>query len=166
MVALFLLNTNLSALDYRNEIFFCSPEKFLSQIKKPDKSSSIHAAAKTYGDVINSWIFDKTVNNVDFFHKITECNGSSAVFLKFENKNKVKVRVSWKELFISSQVNSKTEGFHGKKQLVLSPGETSPSNCGETQFKECLILAEQALPHYKAVITKFEFKDILVTTFK
>ena len=164
VIALFLLNTNLHALYYVNEISFCSSEKFLSQIKKTDNSSLIHCAAKTYGDVINSWIFDKTVGNVDFYHLIAVCGRNKVVFLKFNNKNSYKVNVSWQEVFITKQKNAeKTEGPFRQKQLVLLPGETSQSDCENIKQDELLARPDQTTPVYRAQITKFIFKDVIVT---
>lgn len=114
----------------------------------------------------SNWTFAKTVGNVDFYYKISSCKGSNAVFLKFDNKNKYSVQISWKEVLITRQITSKKESMQGEKKLNLSPGETISSDCGDEKNTECAILAKDALPAYKADILQFEYKDISVNTAK
>ena len=110
----------------------------------------------------NDWILDKTVGNVNLYYKIAECKGSNTVFLKFNNRNNYAVNIVWKELFVTQQIATKSEGMHGIKNIILPPGETSASSCEDAKNKDCIILAEKAIPAYKATITQFEFKDIHV----
>ena len=110
----------------------------------------------------DTWVFDKTVQNVDLYHMITACEGRKVVFLKFNNRNAYKVKISWKELFVT-QMEKAREGFRGMKQLVLPPGETAQSDCTDVKNKECIIVSSQVSPAYPAEILQFEFKNINVT---
>lgn len=112
------------------------------------------------------WILDKTVGNVDFYHRITDCDGKKAVFLKFNNKNNYKVSISWKEVFVTKQISEKKEGFFGQKKLVILPGETSPSDCSDKKNKVCLVGPDGVSPAYGAEIKEFYYKDISVTPAK
>lgn len=109
------------------------------------------------------WILDTEINGVEFYHSIGECNGKKVVFLKFNNKNNYKVTVSWKELFVTKQIRDKTAGFRGKKEMVLSVGETFASDCATNENEKLLILPIDVSPAYEAEIEKFEFNDISVT---
>ncbi len=133
-------------------MFLCSNSFAQGRIHLPDKQGS--------------WVFDKTVSNVDMYHMIDECNGKNVIYLKFENKNKFKVQINWKEVFVTSQVAAKTESFDGEKKLLLPAGQVMTTYCGETINQACLILAEKAIPHYKADFRNFEFKDVLITALK
>ena len=110
----------------------------------------------------NEWILDNTVGNVDLYYKIIECKGSNTVLLKFYNRNNYPVNIVYRELFVTQQVSTKAPGMSGTKNLILSPGETSASDCEDLKNKNCIILAEKAIPAYKATIVQFEFKDIHV----
>ena len=136
----------------------------------PLNSSSCQIALRNTGFTFNgnnkpaadTWVFDKTVQNVDLYHMITECEGKKVVFLKFNNRNLYKVKISWKEVFVT-QMEKAREGFRGMKQLVLPPGETAQSDCTDVKNKECIIISSQVSPAYPAEILKFEFKDINIT---
>ncbi len=133
-------------------MFLCSNSHAQDKILLPDKTGT--------------WILDQTVSNVALYHMIDECNGKKVTFLKFENKNKFKVQINWTEVFITSQVATKTESFDGEKKLLLPAGQVMTTHCGETINQACLILAEKAIPHYKADFRNFEFKDVMVTALK
>lgn len=109
----------------------------------------------------DQWIFDKTVGNVDFYHRLADCSGQKVVFLKLNNKNSNAVHVSWKEVF-ATQMQAETEGFSGKKQLTLKPGESFVKDCSDSRLKELLILPTQVNPTYVVEIKQFGFKDIAV----
>lgn len=40
----------------------------------------------------DTWVFDRTVQNVDLYHMVTACEGKKVVFLKFNNRNTYKVK--------------------------------------------------------------------------
>lgn len=133
----------------------------------PIRAQVGHGTQKMHAFMEPGWVYDKTVNHVDFYHKIISCEGKNAVVLKFINKNSYKVKVSWKEAFETAQVKIMTEAVYGEKELVLSAGETLLSpGCEGSNSKQCLVLSQQAFPHYNADIIKFEFKDILITPIK
>lgn len=107
------------------------------------------------------WVYDKTIGKVEFYHRIAECQGQKAVFLKFVNKNTSDVLVSWKEVF-STQKEAQVEGYKGKKALTIKPGENFPASCHDESFRELVILPLQVSPAYLAEIKQFSFKDISV----
>ncbi len=109
------------------------------------------------------WVLDKTVGKVDFYYKISSCRGLSVVLLKFNNRNKYNVKISWRDIFVTRQVEPKTTGILSERQLILKPGEMSASNCDETKNKECMIFSSEAIPAYRADILQYGFKDITVT---
>lgn len=126
-------------------------------------SASVTPKSNTVSTVrSNVWVFHKTVDNVDFYHMLTNCNGKSVVLLKFNNKNDYKVKVSWKEVF-TTQLEKSVEGFNGIKQLFIGTGETMCSGCKDDKIKELLILPEQVTPSYGVSILGFAFKDVTVS---
>lgn len=162
-IAFFIFNTNLYADKHFNSANIYLSQNLLAHIKTiPTQPSQLVTINSITNHLLSGWIFDKTVGNVDCYHLIADCNGAAAVFLKFQNNNKFDVKISWKELFTTRQVSSKSEGIKGEKKLILPPGETSSTSCTATINKECIILPQQAIPAYKADILQFEFKDITV----
>lgn len=111
---------------------------------------------------IDAWIFDKVVDNVECYHMIAECSGKKAVFLKFNNKNNYKVKISWKEIFKEKGSEEKIENFKNTKQLVLSPGIKTVSSCSDPQNKELVITHDQVSMTHSVNIAKFEFDDVQV----
>lgn len=111
----------------------------------------------------DQWVFHSEVSGVKIYYQISSCENQSVVYLKFDNTNKRPVRIAWKEIFTTKQISEEQEGYLGQKQLTLSPGITSQSDCSPIKVKECVTLAQQALPTYKADILKFNLKDISVT---
>ena len=108
------------------------------------------------------WVLDKTVSNVDFYYMISECDGKKVVFLKFNNRNDKKVKVSWKEVF-STQFEKTREGFKGEKQLVLSKGETLQDDCKNVNVKQCIVLPSEVSSTYLAEIISFTFSQVRVS---
>lgn len=110
------------------------------------------------------WIFDTTINKVDFYHSIVECGGKKVVFLKFNNHNSTAVKVTWNEVFTTQfQNKKKLEGPFREKQVTLSAGETSVTDCDNIRRHELLARPNQLTPVYDAAIVKFSFTDIKVT---
>ena len=122
------------------------------------QSYLLHPIKPADGD----WVFDQTVNNVDFYYKMAECNGKKAVLLKLNNKNSYKVKISWKEVF-TTQMEQQAEGHFGKKELIVAPGEVYADGCTSNSHKELLILPTGVSPAYEADIQKFAYKDIIVS---
>ena len=112
--------------------------------------------------VAGDWVLGQTVNNVEFYYKMTECNGKKVVLLKLNNKNSYKVKISWKEVF-TTQMEQQAEGHFGKKELTVAPGEVYAGECTGSNYKELLILPTGVSPAYAADIQKFAYKDISVT---
>ena len=115
-------------------------------------------------DPAQTWILDTTVGKVKFYHTITQCGAKNAVLLKFENKNDYRVRINWKESFLTQQFAHYVDGFAGQKTLNIDKKETLyPSSCSDTKNKTCIILAEDVSPAYLANIINVYFKEISVT---
>ena len=113
-----------------------------------------------------SWILDTTVNGVEFYHSIQECNGKKAVFLKFNNRNTYQVKVSWKEVFATQQ-EAKVEGGKGQKELIIPTGVTVPASCTDNMMsRKNIVLSSEVSPMYVAEIRGYSFKDIQVTKTK
>ena len=112
-------------------------------------------------DPVPEWVLYASVRNVDFYYRIGECTGKKVVFLKFNNRNTQKVKVSWKEVF-NTQFEVQKEGFRGTKHLMLPIGETAQSDCSNLRIKELLVLPGHVNPSYNADIKKFHFKNISV----
>lgn len=111
------------------------------------------------------WKFDTTVDGVAFYHAITKCNGTKAVFLKFDNKNSYPVKATWKEVF-TTQIERKKESLAGPKELIISKGVTMPTGCRDNNNKKNVILSSQVDPTYVAEILDFELKNIAVSKIK
>ena len=108
------------------------------------------------------WILDSTVSKVNFYHMVTTCDGKNTVFLKFENKNKFDVKVTWKEKFLTQQLGF-VDGFEGEKQLEIKSEETlMPSSCNDSK-KQFIVFPQQVSPAYMAIVLDFGFKEIIVT---
>ena len=111
------------------------------------------------------WILDTTVNGVEFYHSIQECNGKKAVFLKFNNRNSYQVKVSWKEVFATQQ-EAKVEGGKGQKEMIIPTGVTVPASCTDNINRKNIVLPSEVSPMYVAEIRGYSFKDIQVTKTK
>lgn len=104
------------------------------------------------------WILDKTVNNVDFYYQISKCNDDVVVFLKFDNRNRFNVKITWKEMFTTQ--GGEQSRYWGAKDLVLRPGVLAQTDCATVVNSKCLILPADVHPAYYAKIAAFEFKDV------
>ena len=111
----------------------------------------------------DGWVFHQTVNNVDFYHMLANCDGKKVVLLKFNNRNNHKVKVSWKEV-LTTQFDKEVESYGGKKVVTITPGETFASSCGDNKHKDLLIMPAQVVPTYIAEISAFQFKELKVSS--
>jgi hypothetical protein len=130
---------------------------------------AINAQAQTRADK-KGWVFDKTVDGVDFYHKITNCEGRKLVFLKFDNKNDFNVTVSWKETFIvepeegfRTKSSGKSERFAAQKSLELSPGIVFESDCLTVKHMELVARPTPLSPVDETEVMQFSFKEIKVS---
>jgi hypothetical protein len=108
-----------------------------------------------------TWILDKTVNNVEFYHMLSVCDGKGVVFLRLSNRNNYPVKIIWKESF-DTQFEKNAKGLAGQKHLNLSKGEFVQGGCNASNFKEGVIQPEQITPTYPADVHGFEFVDVKV----
>ncbi len=108
-----------------------------------------------------TWTLDATVNDVECYYKIENCNGSTIVFLKFNNKNANNVKITWNEVY-TTQLEKAAPGFFGQRELVLLPGVTSEYDCNGVH--EVLVLrTAQISPAYPVEVKQFNFSNITVT---
>ena len=119
-------------------------------------------AAGNDGKAALNWKADATVNNVTFYHVVSDCNGRKVVLLKFVNKNTSAMTVSWKET-VKTQMRPAENAFRGEQRLTLPPGETLVQDCSSISCKACVLTPEQVNPTYLAQILDYSFKDIKVT---
>lgn len=108
------------------------------------------------------WQLDTTLNGVQFLHADMTCNGKQVVLLKFNNQNTYPVKISWKES-VTDKKNRRHESAAGMKEIRINPGETAASGCGEIQNKQLLVRPEQSVLTHAIRITKFQFRDLIVT---
>jgi hypothetical protein len=109
----------------------------------------------------DNWRLDQTMEGIDFYHQIAQCNGDSVVFLKFVNSNSHNVSITWTEVF-DTQTETGVLGFRGTRQIILTPGTTLQVDCADTNHPECLIVALDVTPTHKVVIRSFAFANITV----
>lgn len=109
-----------------------------------------------------NWTLSQSVGNVDFYYSIQTCGSDTVVFLKFVNNNTASVTVSWNELF-DSQAGAAQPSHYSTRQLTIAPGVTQQADCLDTTCPDCLILPEEMMQTYKAVVTGFAFAAITVT---
>jgi hypothetical protein len=125
-------------------------------------SALVHGQDKIASANSGPWVLDKTVNNVEFYHRMAECSGKKVVFLKMNNKNNYKVKISWKEAYKTKEQKEKIEGIKGTKELVLFPGIKSLDNCNTSKNAELFISPDQVSLTHGVEILQFEFKEINV----
>jgi len=109
-----------------------------------------------------AYTLDRTVDNVDCYYSLTQCNGKTVVLLKFNNRNASPVNISWKDQFTTSQIPQKTPGFKAY-QIALPPGVSEPADCTDVSHKDFIINVDEVNMTYLADITGFEFSDVSVT---
>lgn len=127
------------------------------------KTSQFSKSSKSVILLPVEWTLSQSVNGVDCYHGFIDCKGSKAVVLKFDNKNKTAVRITWKQAFTTKEINVKKDGATGAKSLLLPPGETSATNCTEAKNIQCVVLPTEASVAYGANITGFYFEEVSVT---
>lgn len=109
----------------------------------------------------DNWSYDQTVDGIDFYHQIAQCNGDSVVFLKFINSTNHNVLISWTGVF-DTQTETGVLGWRGTKKMILTPGTTLQVDCADTNHPECLIGFFDVTPTHKVVIKSFAFAKIMV----
>ena len=108
------------------------------------------------------WQLDTTLGGVQFFHAAIACNGKQAIMIKFNNQNNYPVQVSWKEM-LTDEGNRGHESAAGIKKLVINPGATAASGCNENRNRQLLVLPDQSVLTHAIRITKFQFRDLIVS---
>ncbi len=123
------------------------------------KPSEIKASSFSENSVDSTWTLDTSVNNVDCYYKISNCNGISVIYLIFNNKNSSDVKISWDDVVFTQFENS--EEFANKKELVLQSGESSSNDCNSSSGK-CVVRGDQLTFPYIPVFKKYKFSKVTV----
>jgi hypothetical protein len=110
----------------------------------------------------SSWTLNATVNDVECYYMIATCNGSTSVFLRFNNKNAGNVKITWEESF-QTQLESGLPGSSSTKELILLPGYTAENDCSKVD-PLTIIHSFQVAPTYPSVIKSYNFINVKVTT--
>ena len=142
---------------------FVSSFSAKNEYRNPATTASSFSSGNPIAILNTGWILDKTIENVECYHMLMDCDGHKAVLLKFNNRNAYKVKITWKEVF-DSQSEKAVVGYLGQKELVLSPGETAQNDCTVGKMTQCITRGSQVNPTYLAEIKQFSFKDIIVST--
>jgi len=121
--------------------------------------SQINAAL---ADKTGTWILDKTVKNVVFYHKIEKCNNQKVVLIKLDNRNAYNVDISWDNIFTTSPHGSSIDGFKSDHKLRIPEGESFATNCNDLKFKELIIHSSDVDPARPVEILSFNVKNIVV----
>lgn len=121
--------------------------------------TNVYLLKENYND---SWILDKTINNVDFYHKIVTCEDKKAVLLKFDNKNSFSVKISWKQIVNSKQEPNATDEFSSLNTLIVNSGSVEATDCSDNNNDLLVVLPSEASPMYMADILSFSFSNIVV----
>lgn len=126
--------------------------------------SFISFAIQAQQKSISTWHLDATINGVQFYHSLTQCNGKKVVFLKMMNTNRYKVDIAWEEVF-DTQFENNIDGLGGRKKISLQAGESTQTNCTTAQ-KKLIIQPEQINPTYVPEVSSFKYKGISVSRVK
>jgi hypothetical protein len=112
---------------------------------------------------MTDWIADGSMNNVDFYYRIAQCEGRQVVFLKFENRNEYHVEITWKESFFDKIIGQRITGIYGQKQLVLTPGQVLEADCLSGDCKECITRSADVVHTHVVQIGEFNFLEVSVS---
>jgi len=108
-----------------------------------------------------TYTLDRTVDNVDCYYTLTQCDGKTVVMIRLDNRNAAPVTISWKENFTTTLVPQMSPG-NKPKHLALPVGVSELSGCTDTSNPQLLINANQVNVTYIADITGFAFSDVSV----
>lgn len=109
-----------------------------------------------------TWILDARDQKVEFYHSLIDCNGKAVVFLKFNNKNNYPVHISWRDVLVVNSSRTR-QGLNTKKELLLAPGITTPSDCSDAINKLLILLPPQIAPLAVRQMVDYSFKEVKVS---
>lgn len=109
-----------------------------------------------------SWTLQTTVENVNFYYQIVDCDDNSVILLKFDNKNDFDVKVYWKQIIGTEQVPNTTQESVQQFEVVLNSGVTAPEGCTDQTLENLVIMPFEVDPTYLAEITNFSFSSISI----
>lgn len=105
----------------------------------------------------STWKLDASLNDVDCYYKIENCNGINVVFLAFNNKNSVDMKITWID-YIKTQLENEMPSFVGQKELVLAPGESNIYDCNSKGNASIIKPGEDVSPSYLIKISGYKIK--------
>lgn len=108
----------------------------------------------------STWKLDATVNDVECYYKIENCNGTNIVFLAFNNKNSGDVKITWVDV-LNTQFDTGLPSIAGQKELILAPGESSVYDCN-SPANIAIVNPLEVHPAYIAAFSGYSFKVISV----
>jgi hypothetical protein len=139
-----------------------STKEAVNENDKTKKTTEISTMILTEDLIDISWTLDKTVNNVDFYHKLIACGDKKAVLLKIENRNNFNVEITWKQIIGSKQIPNSTEESSTSQTLIVEPGITESVDCSENNNPILVILPTEINPTFLADIENFNFSSITI----
>ncbi len=110
----------------------------------------------------DKWVFDKEIDNVEFYYQIGKCGNNQAVFIKIVNNNKYAIQANWKELFYDKLLKEEVEGAFGGKSIRMNAESLILGECNNTENTECVTFASKVTLTHLAEITAFKFKDVSI----
>ena len=116
------------------------------------------------GSSKDEWTLDKTVGNIDFYHKISTCDGKETVFLKLHNKSRTPVTVTWKEIFVVQPGEGEQKKMtSGLKKFAVPPGVSVAADCSDARQKLLITQPKQESPVHEEDIVSFSFSEIKIS---
>lgn len=94
---------------------------------------------KSDNGLIPGYTLGTTVNNVDCYYKIENCEGKNKVFLIFNNKNSSSVKVTWMDR-ITDKSGKTIPTPVAQKELLLQSGTTAMPPCNGEIRKDVIVI--------------------------
>ena len=108
-----------------------------------------------------TWTPAASVNNVDFYYRLSPCDGTNTVMLRLHNRNAFNVRIAWEEAFTTKELKEEIQNNNGAKQVTLKKFGALESNC--TQGSGLLVIRGKEISKtHEATITRYHFRNIKV----
>jgi hypothetical protein len=132
------------------------------RIAKPILLALFIIAATTYSNTAkaqsSTWTLDATVNNVECYHKIVQCNGVDAVLFRFVNNGSAS-SISWDSHVFTHLSQPPSVNPVNRQTLSLSSSDIAATGC--TGQRALYIKANEVDTSYTS-ITRFAFQNISV----
>ncbi len=110
----------------------------------------------------SDWTLNKSINNVEFYYKIGECDGQDVIFLKIVNMNDFEIEATWTDMVYDRVLEMNTEAHYGSKELLVPAEATLQADCSEAESSDLIVLAQFIIPTHIGDVQSFDFKNITV----